>query len=153
VSFDIPLTQAQQLARETLDYGLSQAIGLRVKADERIAPAQHAMLFLDFKKLKWKDHCRHAQLRFRKKQRNHDLLLAPSTVQRTILFEDGAVVRRHQEEDIQVGPSRNKFSSNGTAVKQHTFQLLPEHGYNLLHICSQQLLCVVRQSLDHALSR
>ena len=62
------------------------------------------MLFLDFQKLKRKYRCRHAQLFFRQKERNHDLFLAPLAVQRTVLFEDGAVVRRHQEKDIQIGP-------------------------------------------------
>src|SRR5580765_7851310 len=97
-----------------------------MKTNEGVAPAQDTVLFLDFQKLEWKDLCRHAQLLFRQKEGDHDLFLAPSTVQRAVLFEDGAVVRRHQKEDIQVGPPWNEFPPNGAAIEQHAFQLLPE---------------------------
>ncbi len=141
------------MTRESLDHGVSQPIGLHVKADEGIAPAQNAMLFLDLQKLKWKYRRRHAQLLFRQKEGNHDLFLAPVAMQRTVLFEDSAVVRRHQEEDIQIGPPREKFPPDGTSVEQHAFQLLPKHAFDVLHVGLQQLLCVVRQTLDHTFSR
>ncbi len=110
------------------------------------------MLFLDFQKLKRKYRCRHAQLLFRQKEGDHNLFLAPLTVQRTVLFEDGAVVRRHQEQDIQIGAPRKKFPPDGTAIEQHPFQLLPEHAFDVLHVGLQQLLYFVRQSLDHTFS-
>jgi hypothetical protein len=124
-----------------------------VKADEGIAPAQNAMLFLDLQKLQWEDRCRQTQLLFRDKEGDHDLFLAPSAVQRTVLFEDGTVVGRDQEKDVQVGATLEKFPPNSTAVEQHTLQLLPEHTFNLLHVGLQQFLCVVRQSLDQTFGR
>src|SRR6185503_17553343 len=110
------------------------------------------MLFLDFQKLKRKYRRRQVQFLFCQKEGNDNLFFAPSTMQCTVLFEDGTIVRRHQEEDIQVGPPREKFSPDGTPIEQHAFQLVPELAFDLLHIGLQQLLYLARQSFDQTFS-
>src|SRR5688572_25982467 len=120
------------MARKSLNHGFPEPIGLHRKSDKGIAPLQDAMMLLDFQILEWKDRCRRAQLLFREKEGCHDLIFTPFTVQCAVPFENGAVVRRHQEKDIQIGPSRNKFPTYGAAVEQHAFQLLPEHAFDLL---------------------
>src|ERR1043165_877799 len=110
------------------------------------------MLLLDLLKLKRKYRCRQVQFLFCQKEGNDNLFFAPSAMECTVLFEDGTVVRRHQEEDIQVGPPWEKFSPDGTAIEQHPFQLFLEPVFDLLDIGLQQFLYIARQSFNQTFS-
>src|SRR5215813_6737720 len=71
---------------------------------------------------------------------------------RTILLEDGAVVRRHQKQNIQIGPSWKKFPPNRASIQQHTFQLLGEPVPEFTHVDLQQLLYLIGQPFNQTFS-